>query len=498
MHTVDHIIEGDHFVWALGSLCQLNRVPFDPNLLLQQFAPPYDLAGLISAAQALGFKTGQQNVKVAALTKQPLPCLALLKPIVPTDKRVDESASLQRIEPVFIKADDVSADKSAKLSELAGNQKAPAEPVPTIALALIIKADAEKVLCFEPSQQQPSVLPIADFAARFTGQVILVKSQPKVAGNDADAADEAAKVRTFGFKWFVPELLKHKTIWRDVLLASLVIQLMALATPLFTQTIIDKVVVHHTLSTLVVIGSALIVFMLFTAAMTWVRQYLVIHTGNRVDAVLGSQVFEHLFKLPTRYYEHRPTGVVVARIHGVETIREFISGTAVTLLLDLPFLVIFLGIMFYYSVPLTFVALSILGLIVALSLLVAPLFRERLNQQFMLGARNQAFLTEYVSGMETVKSLQMEPQLTSKFGDMLAGYLAAGFKTKRLGNTYNVIANTLEQIMTLTILCVGTWLVMTRNDFSVGMLVAFQMFASRLSQPLLHGACQWVCDTFVN
>ena len=137
-----------------------------------------------------------------------------------------------------------------------------------------------------------------------------------------------------------------------MLLASLVIQLMALATPLFTQTIIDKVVVHHTLSTLVVIGSALIVFMLFTAAMTWVRQYLVIHTGDRVDAVLGSQVFEHLFKLPTRYYEHRPTGVVVARIHGVETIREFISGTAVTLLLDLPFLVIFLGIMFYYSVPL--------------------------------------------------------------------------------------------------------------------------------------------------
>ena len=118
------------------------------------------------------------------------------------------------------------------------------------------------------------------------------------------------------------------------------------------------------------------------------------------------------------------------------------------------------------------------------------LFRS-LNQQFMLGARNQAFLTEYVSGMETVKSLQMEPQLTSKFGDMLAGYLAAGFKTKQLGNTYNVIANTLEQIMTLTILCVGAWLVMTRNDFSIGMLVAFQMFASRLSQPLLHLVSLW-------
>ena len=135
--------------------------------------------------------------------------------------------------------------------------------------------------------------------------------------------------------------------------------------------------------------------------------------------------------------------------------------------------------------------LGILSLIVALSLLVASLFRDRLNQQFMLGARNQAFLTEYVSGMETVKSLQMEPQLTSKLGDMLAGYLAAGFKTKQLGNTYNVVANTLEQIMTLTILCVGAWLVMTRSDFSIGMLVAFQMFASRLSQPLLHLVGLW-------
>ena len=497
MHTVDHHIERDQFVWALGSVCQLNRVPFDPNLLLQQFAPPYDLASLIKGAQALGFKTGQQPVRVDKLGKQPLPCFALLNPQVTRPLANTNSAApmgthtSNRIEPVF---NETEADAAVT----AANEDVPVPapvPTPSLALALIVKADAEKVLFFEPGNQQPSVLSVADFQSRFTGQVILFKSQASVtkAANDEDAvdSDSRSRPRPFGFKWFVPELLKHKTIWRDVLLASLVIQLMALATPLFTQTIIDKVVVHHTLSTLVVIGGALVVFMLFTAAMTWVRQYLVIHTGNRVDAVLGSQVFEHLFKLPTRYYEHRPTGVVVARIHGVETIREFISGAAVTLLLDLPFLVIFLGIMFYYSVPLTFIALSILGLIVALSLLVAPLFRDRLNQQFMLGARNQAFLTEYVSGMETVKSLQMEPQLTAKFGDMLAGYLAAGFKTKQLGNSYNVIANTLEQIMTLTILCVGAWLVMTRNDFSIGMLVAFQMFASRLSQPLLHLVGLW-------
>ncbi|HVK54290.1 MAG TPA: peptidase domain-containing ABC transporter, partial [Burkholderiales bacterium] len=187
----------------------------------------------------------------------------------------------------------------------------------------------------------------------------------------------------------------------------------------------------------------------------------------------------------------RPTGVIVARMHGVETIREFVSSAAVTLVLDLPFLAIFLAIMFYYSVTLTLISLAALGLIVGASLFVAPIFRDKLNQQFLLGARNQAFLTEYVSGMETVKSLQMEPQLRGRFGDYMAAYLKAGFETKQLGNTYNVVANGLEQMMTLAILCVGAWMVMTRNDFSIGMLVAFQMFAGKLSQPLLRLVGLW-------
>jgi subfamily B ATP-binding cassette protein HlyB/CyaB len=225
--------------------------------------------------------------------------------------------------------------------------------------------------------------------------------------------------------------------------------------------------------------------------MTWVRQYLVLHTGNRVDAVLGTQVFEHIFKLPPRYFEHRSTGVVVARVHGVETIREFVSGAAVTLILDFPFLLIFLAIMFYYSWLLSLVALGLLSAIAVLSLAVTPLLRARLNQQFLLGARNQAFVTEFVSGLETVKSLQMEPQITTRFGDYLSSYLHAGFNSRQLANTYNTVANTLEQMMTLAILCVGAWLVMTRNDFSIGMLVAFQMFASRLSGPMLRLVGLW-------
>jgi subfamily B ATP-binding cassette protein HlyB/CyaB len=217
----------------------------------------------------------------------------------------------------------------------------------------------------------------------------------------------------------------------------------------------------------------------------------VLHTGNRVDAVLGSQVFEHLFGLPPRYFDARPTGVLVARIQGVETIREFLSSAAVTLILDVPFLLIFLAVMFYYSATLTSIALAVLGVMVALSLAITPRLRSRLNHQFLLGARNQAFLTEYVAGMETVKSLQMEPQLGRRFGDYLASYLQAGFATRQLANSYNVLAHFLEQLLTLIILCFGAWIVMTQPGFTIGMLVAFQMFASRLSQPMLQLAGLW-------
>jgi len=255
--------------------------------------------------------------------------------------------------------------------------------------------------------------------------------------------------------------------------------------------VIDKVVVHRTESTLLVIAIGLGVFMLFSALLSWVRQYLVLHTGNRVDAVLGSAVFNHLFKLPPRYFEHRPTGVIAARLHGVETIREFVASAAVTLMLDLPFLLIFVGIMFYYNVTLTLVALSLIGAIVVLSLIMAPIFRAKLNHQFLLSARNQAFITEYVAGLETVKSLQMEPQLTAKYGDYLADYLQAGFSMKQIANTYNVIANGIEQFMSLLILVVGAYTVMHDPSFTIGMLIAFQMFAGRVSQPMLRIVGLW-------
>jgi ATP-binding cassette, subfamily B, bacterial HlyB/CyaB len=440
LRPADQSLERNHFVWILGAMCQVHRVPFDPNLVLQQFPPPYSPANLLHAARALGFQAKAREVAAAKLRSLHFPCVAFL---------------------------------SAAETRSAG---------------LVLHADAEKVVLLRPADEKPRELTPQEFEAEYAGEVLQFSPTAKSV-SDPDGA--LGKRAAFGFRWFIPELLKHKRVWREVLAASLVIQLLALGTPLFTQVVIDKVVVHHTSSTLIVIAIGLAVFMVFSALLTWVRQYLVLHTGNRVDAVLGAAVFDHLFRLPPRYFEHRPTGVIAARLRGVEMIRDFIASAAVTLILDLPFLLIFAGIMLFYSVSLTLISITVIGAIVALSLVMAPIFRARLNEQFLLGARNQAFTTEYIAGLETVKSLQMEPQLKSRYGDYLAEYLRCGFQVRQIGNTYNVVSNGLEQLMTLLILVGGAWIVMTTTDFTIGMLVAFQMFASRLSQPMLRLVGLW-------
>lgn len=470
------------FLWGLQGMCHLQRLPFAAQLVLQQVPPPYDVASLQSAAHALGLKAGVREARAAELSGLPLPCLAVLKP--PGGGLAHAAGEAASRAPAGARA----ARAPGLDAGTAPAAEPDAEDSPTHGLALVLRADGARVLLFEEGGRNPVEMTLADFEARFAGECVLfIASEKETAAGDPLLAQKPA----FGFGWFIPELLKHRAIWRDVLLASLAIQLMALATPVFTQIVIDKVVVHRTISTLWVIALGLVVFMLFSAAMTWVRQYLVLHTGNRIDAVLGLQVFEHLFKLPPRYFEHRATGVLIARIHGVETIREFLSGAAVTLCLDIPFLLIFLGVMFYYSWVLTLLVLVILCGIAAVSIFSTPLLRERLNRQFLLGARNQAFLTEYVAGMETVKSLQMEPQLKARFGEYLASYLAAGFNTKQVANTANAVANMLDQLVTLTVLCVGAWIVMNTTEMTIGMLVAFQMFAGRLSGPLLRMVGLW-------
>lgn len=439
-------------------MCQLHRVSFAPDLVLQQIPPPYGLPAFQRAAQSLGLECLTRNAGLSDLHELPLPCLAVINSRAAT------------------------ADVTA-LTRKAGDSH-PAH----YALAIVLRCDANRILYIEEGSPNPESSTLSDFACRYAGMVMLLGREERChVAQEQDAENSGS----FGFRWFVPELLKHKAIWRDVLLASLTIQLMGLATPIFTQIVIDKVIVHHTMNTLIVIGVALFAVIVFSAGMNWIRQYLVLHTGNRIDGILGSQVFEHLFKLPVRYFENRSTGTLVARLHGVETIREFLSGAAVTVILDVPFVLIFLAIMLYYSWMLTLIVLALSLVTVALCVAITPLLRKRINDQFMLAARNQAFVTEYVAGIETVKALQLEPQLRDRFGEMLASYLGAGFKTRQLSNTYNVAASLLEQMITLSVLCVGAWIVMNNLGMTIGMLVAFQMFASRLSGPLLRMVGLW-------
>ncbi len=462
-------VETRDSVWLLESMAAFYRRPFDAELVLKQFTPPIDLPALIETFEALGLKAGLVDWPKDENQPLQLPAVAFL-----SDAGQENSSVLNKFS--------VPVSESDKLSN--NNEK--------LIPALIVKRDNQTLAWIRPGQTSPELVPADVARVQCVPFMLLVaEAEPPPTEPGDQTGLSAEQKETFGFSWFVPELLRHKAIWRDILFASLAIQLVGLSTPLFTQVIIDKVIAHHSESTLIVLGVALVVFMLFTSGMSWLRQYLVLHTGCRIDAVLGEKVMRHLLRLPFPYFESRPTGTLVARLHGVETLREFVSGAAVTLILDLPFLLIFLAVMFSYSWQLSLIVIGILTLIIIASLIMVPVFRTRLDKQFLLGARNQAFLTEYLAGMSTVKSLQLEPVVDKRYGTYLAQYLAAGFATRQVGNTYQVVSNGLEQLMTLSILIVGAWYVMQNTGLTVGMLVAFQMFAGRMSQPVLRLVGLW-------
>ena len=326
-------------LWLLGSLAGFYRRPFDAALVLQRFAPPFDFPSLIEALEALGLKAGLAEWPQDDWSSLPLPAVVFL-PEAETD--------LQSIGTI--------------------PETAPPEAISSLSPALIVKHGEHTLAWVRPGQTSPEPLSVEAARIQCLPLMLLVAdAEPPVSESVSRAEAPDAQKKPFGFSWFVPELLRHKRIWRDVLLASLAIQLVGLATPLFTQVIIDKVIAHHSESTLIVLGVALVVFMLFTSGMSWLRQYLVLHTGSRIDAVLGEKVLKHLLHLPLPYFEARPTGTLVARLHGVEQLREFISGAAVSLVLDFPFLLIFLAVMFSYSWQLTLIAVGIMALIVTLA-----------------------------------------------------------------------------------------------------------------------------------
>lgn len=359
-------------------------------------------------------------------------------------------------------------------------------PLPAIAMTsdgqffIIARLMDDKVLIHDPLTQRPETLSAQELHARWSGELILMRSE-------ASLAREAAK---FDFTWFIPAIVKYRKLLGEVLLVSFVLQIFALLTPLFFQVVMDKVLVHRGLTTLDVIAIGLLGIMLFESLLSGLRTYVFAHTASRIDVELGSRLFRHLVSLPLAYFQARRVGDSVARVRELEQIRSFLTGNSVTLILDVLFSVVFIGVMFIYSGWLTLVVILSLPLYVLISVLVTAPLRARLNDSFTRGAENQAFLVETINGIDTLKSMAVEPQITRKWDNQLAAYVAASFKTQNLSAIANEAVGLVGKLVTVATLWLGARLVM-EGQLSVGQLIAFNMLAGRVSQPIMRLAQLW-------
>jgi subfamily B ATP-binding cassette protein HlyB/CyaB len=294
----------------------------------------------------------------------------------------------------------------------------------------------------------------------------------------------------FGFKWFYREILNYKRIVGEVLLASFVVQLFGLVTPLFTQVILDKVLVHHSMSTLNVIAAAFLIVAVFEFLMNVARNHIFIHTAGKLDAKLGSKLFRHLVSLPFIYFEARQVGVTVARVRELDTIRDFITNKSLSAIIDVIFSSVFVVIMFVYSVKLALIALSFITVIGIIYLTVTPELRRRLDEKFANGARSNSYLVESVTGIQTVKSLAIEGSMQRKWEEYLAKYVRSTFNMANFSTFFSNLAGTLQKLMTISVLYFGVTQVI-EGRLSVGQLIAFQMFCGQFSGPILRLVNLW-------
>lgn len=337
-----------------------------------------------------------------------------------------------------------------------------------------------KVLIQDPLDKRPSTLSKDVLEEIWSGKLILLTKRASF--SDAN--------RQFGFSWFVPALVKHRKLLGEVLLASFFIQLFALITPLFFQVVIDKVLVHRGLTTLDVLAIGLLAVSFFEVVLSGLRTYVFSHTANRIDVTLGAKLFNHLLRLPLAYFEARRVGDSVARVRELENIRNFLTSSALTLVIDLFFTIVFFAVLYYYSPLLTAVVAGSIPFYILLSVYVTPILRRRLEEKFSRGAENQAFLVESVTGIETLKAMAVEPQMQRRWEDQLAGYVSASFKAANLGNISGQVAGFINKVTVVLILWIGATLVIN-GELSVGQLIAFNMISGRISGPILRLVQLW-------
>ncbi|WP_138858183.1 type I secretion system permease/ATPase [Inhella inkyongensis] len=420
---------------ALCVLARLQQVAAEPEALAHALGlAPSDAVGeseLLLAAKHLGLKAKISRSTVERLTLTPLPALARLN-----DGR----------------------------------------------WVVLAQCDGQRVLFMDPAagEARPTIEPLDVFATQWSGLLLLATSRATLAG----------ELRKFDFSWFVPALVKYRRLFGEALLVSLFLQLFALVSPLFFQVVMDKVLVHRGTSTLDVLVVGLVVVVLFESVLNLLRTYVFSHTTSRIDVELGAQLFRHLLALPLAYFQARRVGDSIARVRELENIRQFLTGNALTLVLDLLFSVVFIAVMFAYSAQLTLIVLVSLPLYVGISLLVVPVLRARLDEKFARGAENQSLLVETVTGIQTVKASALEPQMARRWESQLAAYVAASFKTSTLASYGHEGINLIGKLINAATLWFGAHLVMD-GQLTVGQFVAFNMFAGRVAQPIMRIAQMW-------
>ena len=359
-------------------------------------------------------------------------------------------------------------------------------PLPGIAVLrdggflLLGKAGDGKVLVQSPLAPRPQLMTQAEFEAVWDGRIVLVARR-------AGLVDLA---RRFDITWFLGAIVKYRGLLGEVFVASFFLQLFALATPLIFQVVIDKVLVHRSMTTLDLLIIAFSAIAIFETILGALRTYVFAHTTNRIDVELGARLFRHLLALPIAYFQARRVGDSVARVRELENIRNFLTGSALTLVIDLFFTIVFIAVMFVYSSLLTWIIIASFPFYIAVSAVATPIFRQRLDEKFKRGAENQAFLVESVTGVETLKSMAVEPQMQRRWEEQLAGYVTASFRVTNLGNVASQGVQLVSKLTTALTLYFGARLVI-EGSLSVGELVAFNMLSGRVSQPVLRLAQIW-------
>ena len=296
--------------------------------------------------------------------------------------------------------------------------------------------------------------------------------------------------RTFGFRWFASSVWRYRRPLAHVLIASFFIQIFALISPLFFQVVIDKVLTHRGYSTLFVLVGGLAVIGSFDIVLQYLRSYALSHTTNRIDVELGQRLFRHLARLPISYFETRPTGQTVARFRELETIRSFLTGQGLFSALDLFFTFVFIAVLFAYSWKLTLIVLATLPLYMLIAGVTRPMLRERLDEKFNRGAESQQFLVELIVGMQTIKAAAVEPIVVKQWEERLAAYVRSAFRTAMLGVGGQNAIQYVNKLSSAALLLFGAKAVLD-GDLMVGELVAFNMIAAQVAQPVLRLAQLW-------